>query len=265
MNIPSTFQHYRIRALLGEGDIAFVYQALNTLTGQEVALKVLRVDSPVPQARWYFENERAILAQLHHAHIPAFYESIDAESPGIALQFIDGKDGETVLAELPEGDFLNVGCVIRWGIQLADALAYLHNHTPPIAVRDLKPAHVMVDTLDRTWLVDYNLAKVLPASRFLADADAVGTQGFSAPEQYSGIVSPLVDIYSLGATLHYLLTRVNPRHTRRFIYAPPRSINPAIPKPVAQVVMKALAYDPEDRFQSMEEIREQLENLLTQP
>src|SRR5262249_12404444 len=179
-----------------------------------------------------------------------------------ALQFIDGKDGEALLAELPEGEFLNIGCVLRWGIQLADALAYLHTHTPPIAFRDLKPAHLMVDSGDRMWLVDYNLAKILPASRFLANADAVGTQGFSAPEQYNGVVSPLVDIYSLGATLHYLLTRVNPRHTPRFIYAPPRSINPAIPTPVAETVMTALAYDPADRIQRMEVFREQLENLL---
>src|SRR5215471_20858957 len=100
MNVPSTIQHYRIRALLGQGDIAVVYQALNTLTGQEVALKVLRADSPVQQARWYFDNERTILAQLQHVHIPAFYEYVDAQSPGIALQLIAGKDGEMLLAEL---------------------------------------------------------------------------------------------------------------------------------------------------------------------
>src|SRR5262249_43379162 len=157
---------------------------------------------------------------------------------------IDGKDGETLLAELPEGEFLNVYCVLRCGIQLADALAYLHNHTPPIAFRDLKQAHIMVNSEDRIWLSDYNLAKILPAIRFRGDADAVGTQGFGAPEQYNGSISPLVDIYALGATLHYLLTRVNPRHTPRFIYAPPHSINPAIPKPVAQTVMTALAYNP---------------------
>lgn len=165
------------------------YRAINTLTGREVALKMLRADSPVPEVRTYFENERDILARLNHPHIPTFYEYVEAKMPGIALKFIDGKDGETLLAELPEGSFLNPRSVVEWGIQIADALAYLHNHIPPVVFRDLKPSHVMVGAQNQALLVDFNLVKIMPESKYLDDADLMGTEGFSAPEQYGGLVA----------------------------------------------------------------------------
>jgi serine/threonine protein kinase len=259
VNLPIATQHYGIQSLLGEGDIAFVYRAVNTLRGQEVALKVLRADSPVADARGYFENERVILAQLSHPNIPAFYESLDGDPPCLAIGIVEGKDSETLLTELPDGDFLEVERVVKWGVQIAAALAYLHNHA--IAFRDLKPAHIMLDGQDRAWLVDFNLAKIMLDGQQITDADLMGTEGFSAPEQYSGVVSPLVDVYALGATLHYMLTKINPRHERLFTYTPPRSINPAIPKSVAQAVMRALAYEPQDRFQNMEEMRQALNDV----
>jgi serine/threonine protein kinase len=258
--VPQAFQHYHIQSLLGEGDVAQVYRAVNTLNRQEVALKVLRADSPVENARGYFENERAILAQLNHPNIPVFYEYVEGEPSALAIAIIEGKDGEALLAELADGEFLDVERVVKWGVQIAGALAYLHDRA--IAFRDLKPSHIMVDAEDRAWLVDFNLAKILPESKRLTDADLVGTEGFSAPEQYKGVVSPLVDIYALGATLHYMLTKINPRHERLFTYAPPRSANPAVPRSVAEVVMQALAYEPEDRFQSMEEMQAALTDAL---
>jgi eukaryotic-like serine/threonine-protein kinase len=263
VNLPPTLRHYRILSLLGEGDVAQVYHAVNTLNGQEVALKVLRADSPVDDARSYFENERVILAQLSHPNIPAFYEYVEGEPPALAMGIVEGKDGETLLAELADGEFLDAERVVKWGVQIAGALAYLHDHTPPIAFRDLKPSHIMVDGQDRAWLVDFNLAKILPESKRLTDADLMGTEGFSAPEQYKGVVTPWTDIYTLGATLHYMLTGINPRHERLFTYAPLRSANPAIPRSVAEVVMRALAYDPEDRFQSMEEMQAALMTALS--
>ena len=260
---PETFYDYSIHSLLGEGDIAIVYRAMNRLSGQQVALKMLRLDSPVPESRAYFDNERVILAQLKHPNIPTLYKYIDGETPCLALTLIEGKDGETLLAELPAGAFLSARSVIEWGIQIADALACLHNHHPPLVFRDLKPSHMIVDGDSRAWLVDFNLAKIVPESKVLHDADLMGTEGFAAPEQYQGTVSPLVDVYALGATLHYLLTRINPRHERRFTYAPPRSVNPVIPKSAEQVIMKALAYEPEDRYEQIEGMRDILKDVLT--
>ena len=86
----------------------------------------------------------------------------------------------------------------------------------------------------------------------------MGTEGFSPPEQHQGTVTPLVDIYALGATLHNLLTRINPRHERLFTYAPVRAANPQVSKGLAAVIARALAYEPEDRFPSAEAMRNAL-------
>lgn len=241
---------YQIGEIIGEGDIARVYQTHGTQNGQRVALKVLRDDSPVTNAQAYFINEIMILSQLEHPNIPQFFDAPGANPVYIAMEYVDGRDGETLLAELPEGEFLPAADLIAWGAQICDALSYLHNHQPPIAFRDLKAAHIMIDRQKKAWLVDFNLAKMLPPEKFLAGADLAGTEGFAAPEQYVGVVSPAVDIYALGATLHYLATRIDPRRERRFTYAPPRAINPVLPKAFADVIMRALAYEPEDRFPS---------------
>jgi serine/threonine protein kinase len=258
--LPHDIGHYAVQTLIGEGDIARVYRAINRVNGRQVALKLLRTDSPVKDAPGYFENEAAILMQLDHPSIPTLYEHM--ANKALALEMIDGQDGEMLLAKLPKDDFLTPRRVIQWGIQIADTLAYLHNHHPPIAFRDLKPAHMIVNNSDKAWLVDFNLAKILPDSKYLANADALGTQGFAPPEQYRGTASPLVDIYALGATLHCMLTGIDPRQERRFTFAPPRSINPAIPKSVVQIIWKALAYEPEDRYQEMAEIRDELGKIM---
>ncbi len=151
--------------------------------------------------------------------------------------------------------------VVQWGIHIAGALAYLHQKSPTIIFRDLKASHIMVDTNNRAWLVDFNLALVLPPGQSSITAEAIGTEGFNPPEQYHGLASPSVDSYALGATLHYLLTRIDPRKERAFTYAPPRAINPAIPKSLAQIIMKALAYEPEDRFATISDMRSALQSV----
>jgi serine/threonine protein kinase len=245
---------FTIGDVIGQGHIATVYRALDRRTQQPVALKVLRDDSPVPSARAFFQNEVALLARLEHPYIPAFLGHF--ENPFcIAMQLIEGHDGEAILADLPEGKFLPPVRVCRWGIALCEAFTYLHNQNPPIVFRGLKPAHILVNAEDSVCLVDFNLARIVPPGARTPEPDQAGTEGFAAPEQYIGHDSPLADIYTLGATLHYLLTRIDPRKERRFTFAPPRSINPGISTNLAAVIMKALAYQPEDRFQSAEAVR----------
>lgn len=248
---------YHVHSMIGEGHIGRVYRAADSQTGRDVALKILRQDSPTDNAPAYFVNESVILAQLTHRHIPAFFEASD-DPAYIALELIEGQDGETLLAQLPQGEFFPAERIIRWGIQICDALMYLHQHQPPIAFRDLKASHLMIDQHDNTWLVDFNLAKILPPEKYLRDADLIGTEGFAAPEQFRGVVSPLADIYGLGATLHYLATRIDPRQERLFTYAPPASINRMFPKHLARVMMTALAYEAEDRYPSAADFKDAL-------
>jgi eukaryotic-like serine/threonine-protein kinase len=247
--------HYNVHEVIGEGHIGIVYRATDKRDGRTVALKVLLADSPVSDARTYFQNEVDVLSRLEHPHIPACLSFSDIEPAYLTLQWIDGVDSATLLEQLPVTEFISSENIVSWGAQICDALAYLHNHTPPIAFRDLKPTHIMIDQANHAWLVDFNLAKILPPEKTILNADLIGTEGFSAPEQYKGVVSPLVDLYALGASLHHLATRINPRSERRFTYAPPRSVNSQIPKRLAAVLMCALAYEPEDRFPSAEAMK----------
>jgi serine/threonine protein kinase len=245
---------FTIGEIIGQGHIATVYRALDRRSQQPVALKVLREDSPVPSARAFFQNEMTLLARLEHPHIPAFLGHF--ENPlCIALQLIEGVDGETLLATLPEGDFLPPERVCRWGIALCETFMYLHSQNPPLVFRDLKPAHMLVNAEDQMWLVDFNLARIVQPGTRTPEAEQAGTEGFAAPEQYVGHDTPLVDIYALGATLHYLLTRIDPRKERPFTFAPTRSIHSGISTSLAAALMKALAYEPEDRFQNAEALR----------
>jgi eukaryotic-like serine/threonine-protein kinase len=250
-------ESYEIIDLVGEGCIGTVHRAIDRESGRVVALKILRGDSIVKQARRFFVNEARILSRLDHPNIPAFYDVIAGGPYTIVFEWIDGWDLEDVLATrqgfLPERE------VIGWAVQICDALAYLHTHpVHPIAFRDLKASHIMVNRAGKAWLVDFNLAHPLPLGGRLEGADRVGTEGFAAPEQYEGTALPASDLYGLGATLHYVLTRIDPRRERPFTFAPPRSVNPAISKKLAAVVMRALAYEIEDRFQDARAMKKAL-------
>lgn len=265
MNEPTLINHrYRDLAQIGQGDIATVYYARDSQTGKSIAIKLLRTDSPEPNARAFFDNEARLLAEIAHPTIPKFYGMFltDSGIPCIAMQFIEGQDGETKLAALAEGTFFPPEIVIHWGLQLCDALAYLHTLPEPIIFRDLKPAHMMIAADNRVWLVDFNLAVKLPVGQSTIKTIAAGTEGFAAPEQYDGIASPLCDIYSLGASLHYLLTRIDPRKERPFTFAPPRSVNPTISKTLAAVIAQATAYEPEARFSSIQAMKAALVNCI---
>jgi len=239
---------YQVTAMIGQGDIGQVFRALDRETGRTVALKMLRQDSPATNARHHFVNEARLLARLNHPNIPAFYDFIAGRKCTIVFELIEGHDLETLLSA-HQGDFA-AGEVIHWAVQVCDALSYLHQHPiHPIVFRDLKASHIMVNEQGKAWLVDFNLARPLPLGGRLEGADRVGTEGFAAPEQYEGTALPASDVYGLGATLHYVLTRLDPHRSRPFTFAPPRSVNSALSTRLAAVIMRAVAYEIKDRYQ----------------
>lgn len=256
------FAGFECQAEIGQGEIATVYRARNLHNEQLVALKVLRADSPVPGAWAYFENEIAVLSKLHHRRIPRLLAYGEQPQPYMAITLVEGKDGEALLDDIPADSFFPTEQLVRWGIQLCEALSHLHKRQPPIAFCDMKASHLMVDAAGDAWLVDFNLAQILSPDGFAMQSNPAGTEGFAAPEHYQGKVTPLVDVYGLGATLHYLSTRIDPREGRAFTYAPPRSVNPRLSKAFASVMMKALAYEPEERYTSISAMRTALVNCL---
>lgn len=204
-----------------------------------------------------FEREADLLATLSHPAIPRIYDYFTQESSSyLVMEFIEGKDLEAILHESDE--FLSEEQIVAWSIELLDVLTYLHNHKPqPVVFRDMKPSNVMVDHHGHIRLIDFGIARVFQPGE---KGTMIGTEGYSPPEQYRGEASPVGDIYALGATLHHLLTRRDPRSEPPFSFAERsiRDINASVSPELEAVVNGALAYDPKDRYQTAESMRNAL-------
>ncbi len=204
-----------------------------------------------------FEREANLLASLDHPGIPKIYDYFTiSERSYLVMEFISGQDLERIITNYP--DFLPEGRVIRWAIELCDVLNYLHNHIPePIIFRDMKPSNVMINQHDHAILIDFGIAKQFNAAK---KGTMIGTEGYSPPEQYRGEATPIADIYSLGASLHHVLTRKDPRLEPPFSFSerPIREINPNISPRLEEVIVKMLQYDPAERYQNITELKNAL-------
>jgi len=158
-------------------------------------------------------------------------------------------------------DKIPPGTILQWAIELCDVIAYLHEHEPePIIFRDVKPSNVMIDQHGNVRLIDFGIAKVFESGR---KGTMIGTEGYSAPEQYKGEATPASDIYAIGATLHHVVTRRDPRLEPPFSFSerPIRKYNTLMSAEFERIIMKALAYDAAERFASAREMKEALESL----
>jgi serine/threonine protein kinase len=255
---------YLVQEVVGVGGMGAVYRARDMHFHKVV--KLVAVKEMINQARdplvrktivQNFEREANILATLHHPSIPRIYDYFSEEERSyLVLEFINGKDMEAILGEMDE--FLPEEQVITWAIELCDVLHYLHNHKPePVIFRDMKPSNVMINQHNHVILVDFGIAKPFQAGQ---KGTMIGTEGYSPPEQYRGEATPLADIYALGATLHHMLSRRDPRLEPPFSFSerPVRKMNPNISIELETVINTALQYNPEDRFKSAEAMKDAL-------
>jgi serine/threonine protein kinase len=255
---------YAIQEVIGVGGMGSVYRARD-LHFPNVA-KYVAVKEMINQARdpvirqtivQNFEREANILVTLDHPSIPHIYDYFTRDNRSyLVIEYIHGKDLELVLND--NQGFLPEDLVVGWAIELCDVLEFLHSHKPePIIFRDMKPSNVMVDQHNHVYLVDFGIAKVFRTGQ---KGTMIGTEGYSPPEQYRGEASPLADVYALGATMHHLLTKHDPRLEAPFTFAerPVRKANPTVSLEIETVVQTALKYPPEERFQSAKLMKEAL-------
>jgi outer membrane protein assembly factor BamB/tRNA A-37 threonylcarbamoyl transferase component Bud32 len=258
---------YRILGVLGFGGMSAVYKAqdmrfpkvtrlcvvkemLNTATDPEVRTMIER----------NFEREANILATLSHPGIVQVFDYFSENKRSyLVMEFVSGRDLEAVLGQT-EG-FLPEAQVVSWAIQVCDVLSYLHGHEPrPIIFRDIKPSNIMLDGRNRIRLIDFGIARVFQSGQ---KGTMIGTEGYSPPEQYRGIAEPRVDIYALGATMHHLLSKQDPRLEPPFSFheRPIHKTNPVVSHELADVVNRALEYDINKRYGSAEEMQRALMSL----
>ncbi len=253
-------QHrYRIQRLLGGGGMGMVYLAQDQrLSNRPCAIKEMVDHFIDPQQRVeaneYFAREADTLAQLKHAAIPAITDRFDHQNRHyLVMEYVEGRNLEEELAH--RGGPLPEGLVIDIARQLSDVLAYLHGLQPPIIYRDLKPSNVMLTGNGRVVLVDFGIARLFKAQR---KGTMIGTLGFAPPEQYQGIADPRSDLYSLAATLHYVLTGRDPEKFPPFSFPPIRELRPALSSNLAGAIDRALAYEMANRPATVQEFRDML-------
>ncbi len=263
-------KRYEIIKVLGAGDFGTVYQARDQKavnTPRFVAVKQMPMQMIVD-----CERQADLRATLIHSSIPRIFDYFATETHSyLVRELVRGSNLEEILDS--HKGFLKEKVVIHWAIQMCGALEVLHTHpVHPMVFRDLKPNNIMVDSANRVSLVDFELARVFPP-RFFEENNRefnhfkkgfpIGTKGYSPPEQYRGIVTPRSDVYALGATLHHLLTRRDPRKEKPFTFQnyPVRSLNPAVSKGMEAIVLKATQRKPSQRFETIREMGQALENL----
>lgn len=258
---------YRVLGVLGTGGMSTVYKSQDLRFSKVTRLCVVKEmlnTATDPQVRAMiksnFEREANILATLSHPSIVQVYDYFsEGDRSYLVLEYVDGKNLEIALTETES--FLPETQVVNWAIQVCDVLSYLHRHEPrPIVFRDIKPSNIMLDSQGRIRLVDFGIARVFQTGQ---KGTMIGTEGYSPPEQYQGIVEPRVDIYALGATMHHLLSKQDPRLEPPFSFheRPIHKTNPTVSHELTEVINRALEYESNKRYGSAEEMQRALASL----
>lgn len=203
---------YKILSEVGHGGMSVVYLAINERANKTWAIKEVRKDGvcDFEAVRQGLIVETDMLKKLNHPNLPSIIDVIDTEECFlIVMDYVEGKSLQKVM-ELNGPQPVEV--VINWGKQLCDVLGYLHNQNPPIIYRDMKPANIMLKPDGNITLIDFGTAREFKFREMVQDTVVLGTRGYAPPEQYGGAgqTDARSDIYSVGATLYYLLTGHNP-------------------------------------------------------
>ena len=248
---------YRVERFLAGGGMGVVYIGTDQrLAERQCAIKEIfdRFTTPEERAQAieYFHREADTLSQLNHPAIPAIFDRFgEGNCHYLVMDFIEGRNLEEVLVEqdgpLPESR------VVEIARELCDVLSYLHSFDPPVIYRDMKPGNVIVKPDGHVALIDFGIARIFSPQ---GKATLIGTPGFAPPEQYAGKVDQRSDIYSLAASLHYMVTGRDPEKHPPFSCPPVLSEKPDVSPFLAQAVDKALAYKIEERPFSAEEFKE---------
>jgi len=259
---------YRIERKLGAGGMADVYLAEDQELGRRVAIKILNSrHGNDDQFIERFRREAKNAAALNHPNIVSIYDRGEAEDTYyIAMEFLDGR----TLKELIIGrGAAPINVAIEYARQILSALRFAHRHG--IVHRDIKPHNVLVDGEGRVKVTDFGIARA-GTSQMTETGSIVGTAQYLSPEQAKGgEVDPRSDLYSLGVVLYELLTGKTPfdgetpvEIAMKHLSTPPKppsQLRPDIPRELDMVVMRALAKNPDERYQSADEMEGDLERV----
>ena len=247
-----------------------VYLAYQDNLGRELAIKLMapefvRDEEFVER----FRREGRIAAKLRHPNIVQVYDFCDREGLYfIAMEYLGSR---TLKNYVQDHGRVPVEESIRLIDQLLAALD--HAHRQGIVHRDIKPANVMVTDGNDAALTDFSIAQMKSASKLTQTGSVLGTPEYMAPEQFEGKTDSRSDLYACGVILYEMLTGFSPFHAdtiaeimKRQLFTapdPPSAVDFTIPEPVSQMVIKSLAKNPDDRYQTAADMRAAMRNALS--
>jgi len=263
---------YRVVRQLGMGGMGAVYEAIDLRLGHTVALKQTLTND---EEQWkQFEREARLMAWLNHPVLPRVSDYFtEGHRAFFVMQFVAGSDLAEIMFQQPGP--LPRNAVVAWADQLLDALIYLHTHERQIVHRDIKPHNLKITPAGQIVLLDFGLAKTQTTdpSGSISCISVFGyTPRYAPLEQIQDLgTSPQSDIYALGATLYHLLTGVKPPDALARATAlvsarpnplkPAHEINPAVGVELAEILTRAMAQNPDERYSSATEFREALRRI----
>jgi len=263
---------YEILGELGRGAMGVVYRATDPVIGRTVAVKTIRLSEEGtglsrPELLSRFQTEARAAGLLTHPNIVVVYDA--GEENGLYYITMELIEGKSLQALLDSGHSFPIPRVLRIMEQTCSALQFAHERS--IVHRDIKPANLMLTADDTVKVTDFGTAKILQFGTVQQTTHVMGTPSYMSPEQVKGRpVDGRSDIFSLGVLLYEILTGEKPfpgQSITTVIYKivneepiPPRTLNPSIHQGLNDIVMRALAKEPEVRYQSCRELLEDLRN-----
>ncbi|MEZ4644526.1 MAG: protein kinase [Chloroflexota bacterium] len=261
-----TLGKYQVLEPLGSGGMARVYRGYHPQLDRFVAIKVLRsdlVEDDLFLTR--FRREAQSVANLRHANIIQVHDfDVEGDVTFMVMELLDGDTLHTRLNDYRVRDeHMPWGEMVRILLDVLDGLAYAHQ--AGMIHRDIKPANILLTRQGQAVLADFGIAQIVGGTRHTVTGALLGTLNYMAPEQgLRGISDARSNIYSLGIVFYEMLTRQPPYEAdtplailMKHVNDPlplPRQLNTAVPVPFERVVLKALAKQPEDRYQNAEEM-----------
>ncbi|HKJ38500.1 MAG TPA: protein kinase, partial [Anaerolineales bacterium] len=265
---------YLIDDMLGQGGMSAVYKASDPNLKRVVAIKMIHTHlSDDPNFVQRFEEEASTVAQLrHHGIIQVYDFNKDDDVYYMVLEFVPGETFQDLLSRLNKGGRqLEADKVAKYMAGICDAVDYAHQRG--MIHRDIKPANLMLNTQDQAILMDFGIAKIVGGQSHTATGAVVGTAMYMSPEQIRG-ESPdkRSDIYALGVTLFEMAGGQPPFQadsamTLMMMHVNDpvpdlRKLNPDVPDELIEVINKALAKDPNDRYQTAAQMATALRNTI---
>lgn len=245
---------YKILRSLGQGGMGEVLLVMDMHLQRPAAAKRIRViqSGQERQEAEEFRREMEFLKELEHPGLPAVYDFFK-EQEWLYL-IMEYAEGITLEQYLKKNGKVEVSQAVPWIVELTEVLEYLHSRRPAVLYRDLKPANIIIRPGGDLKLIDLGAC----VQSFGMRGGAMGTPGYAAPEQWQmGQVSETCDIYALGAVFHEMLTGILPGgagYERR----PVREYDGSLPAGLEKIILKCTDPNPDNRYRSMECVREEL-------